>query len=83
MDFFDDWIKERGKGRVRKVRASVDTDGTVNNFAATEDALLEGTVPVIFLVLELVPDLSREMLGQERSCACRELWHTCKLKRIE
>lgn len=66
MDFFDDWVKERSKGRVGEVGSSVDADGTVDNFAPTEDTLFEGAVPVVFLVFELVPDLRREMLRKER-----------------
>ena len=66
MDFFDDWIKERSESVVGEVRSSIDTYGVVlSNLASTEDALFEGTLPVILLVLKLLPYLSREMLGEE------------------
>jgi hypothetical protein len=63
MDFFNDRVKERSESIVREMGSSIDADRVVVcNFTPTEDALLESTLKVILLILELFPYLSREVL---------------------
>lgn len=63
MDFFNDRVKERSESIVREMGSSIDADRVVvRNFTPTEDALLESTLKVILLILELFPYLSREVL---------------------
>jgi len=85
VDLLDNGVKERSKGisSVREMRSSVDADWSVHNFTASKDTLLESAAPVVFLVLQLVPDLPREMLRQERGAALGELRHVSKLIGVE
>jgi len=85
VDLFDNGVKERSEGisSIREVRSSVDTDWSVHYLAASKDTLLESAAPVVLLVLQLVPDLPREMLSQERGAVLREFRHAGKFIGVE
>ena len=61
----DDLIKEGGKSVVGVVGSSVDTDTGVGPLAAGVDGLLEGESELVFLVLQLFPELGSKALSQQ------------------
>jgi len=65
------------------VRPCIQAYRLINDFASTEDTLLEGALPVVLLVFQVVPDLSSEMLGEEGGGSSWELRHTGKLERVK
>ena len=72
MVLLDNLIHDRSKGRVRVMRASIDTDTRVCVLATRENASLEWITARILLVLKLIPNIAREELAQEGTCSIRE-----------
>jgi hypothetical protein len=63
--FINYFIEERSEGVVRVVGASVDTDARLSPLGAGIDGLLKCESILIFLVLELFPDLGSEAASEE------------------
>lgn len=83
MNLFNNGVEQGSESRVGEMRSCIQTYRLINDFASTEDALLEGAAPVVFLVFQFIPDLSSEMLGKERGGSSRELRHTGKFERVK
>ena len=75
----DDLVHEGGKVVVRLVGATVDTDTGVGPLAAGVDGLLESESKLVLLVLELLPNLGGQALGQEGLGASGEVGEVCDL----
>ena len=69
----NNFIEKRSEGVVRIVRASVNTDTGLGPLASGEDGLLKCESKLIFLVLELLPDLLVKAAGEEGLGACGEV----------
>ena len=71
------FIEERSEGVVRVVRTSVDTDARLSPLAAGIDGLLKCESILIFLVLQLFPDLGGQALAKQGFGTCGEVWQVC------
>lgn len=63
--FINYFIEEWSEGVVRVVGASIDADARLSPLAAGEDGLFKCESILIFLVLELFPNLGSEAAGKE------------------
>jgi len=70
----DNLVEEWGEGVVALVASGVDSDAGVGPLGTREDALLEGVTKSVSLVLALLPDITREGLGEEGLGSAWEVW---------
>ena len=71
----NDLVHQRSKSHIRIRAASVHTHARVQILASCENAMFEGETNVVSLVVQLLPNLLSQVLGQQTLGAIREQGH--------